>query len=420
MFSATFSATCRTSVIACIAAVVLTAGCASPKLRPVQTEDELRERAQAENMRQRQVFEQSVEKILGRAQTVSERDGALDFLAMSGGGDFGAFGAGFLVGWGSLQSPGLTRPDFDVVTGVSTGALLAPFAFAGTDEDFLAAESMYRNPKKDWLRERGLLFFLPSNPSFMELPGLERDVRQAISEPLIRRVAEESRKGRVLAISATDLEFGRQTFWDLGSESERAVDAEGMDRVQRMLLASAAIPAVFPPVEVDGALCADGGVTANVFLRLDHRNPKSFINRWKNEHPGKDFPKLRYWVIVNNQLHQPPATVQAKWPEVLGPSLATAIRSATLAEIRWLTAEVEFVNATYGTQIELRMVAIPDSWRAPVKGDFKKETMNSLADLGRKLGADPSCWTELVVPKPVVGQAVSARPAIVQAAVQTK
>lgn len=382
--------------MACIGIIALAAGCASPKLRPVQTDDELRQRAQAEGIRQQQVFEQSVEKILRRVEIEHAQQGTLDFLAMSGGGDYGAFGAGFLVGWGSVQSPGLARPSFDVVTGVSTGALLAPFAFAGTEEDFLAVEAMYRDPKKDWLRERGLLFFLPSNPSFMELPGLERDVRKSVSEGLIRRIADESRTGRVLAISATDLEFGRQIFWDLGSESERAVDAKGVDRVQRMLLASAAIPAVFPPVEVDGSLCADGGVTANVFLRLDHRSPKSFINRWKNDHPGRRFPKMRYWVIVNNQLHQPPATVQAKWPEVLGPSLATAIRSATLAEIRWLTAEVEFVNATYGADIELRMVAIPDEWRAPVKGDFKKETMNSLADLGRKLGADPASWSVLV------------------------
>jgi hypothetical protein len=87
----------------------------------------------------------------------------------------------------------------------------------------------------------------------------------------------------------------------------------------------------------------------------------------------------------------------------MGPSLATAIRSATLAEVRWLAAQADYVNTKYGTDIEVRVVGIPDSWRPPVEGDFKQETMASLCDLGRKMGADPGSWKVLAAPeKPAV------------------
>jgi hypothetical protein len=69
-----------------------------------------------------------------------------------------------------------------------------------------------------------------------------------------------------------------------------------------------------------------------------------------------------------------------------------------MAEVRWLAAEADYVNAVYGTNIEVRVTAIPDDWRAPVKGDFQKETMESLADLGRLMGADPASWTVWAAP----------------------
>jgi len=355
----------------------------------VLSEAQLVERSAADAARSDHAFERAVDKIFARIEAEHDRGATIDVLALSGGGDYGAFGAGFLVGWGSAPEG---RPDFDAVTGVSTGALLAPFAFIGTDEACLEVEEFYRNPKKDWVRRRGVLFFLPSHPSFAELPGLERDLRRAIGREFMDRMAAESREGRLLAVSATDLDLGRQKFWDLGAEAETVSDEAGVDRVQRILLASAAIPAVFPPVEIDGGLYADGGVTANVLLRLEVEDPRSFIPRWRAEHPGEPIPKIRYWIIINNQLHQQPRSVQLRWPAVVGPSLATAIRSATITEVRWLAAQADYVNAVYGAGIEVRVVAIPDEWRPPVAGDFKRETMVSLAELGRRMGADPGSW----------------------------
>jgi hypothetical protein len=158
------------------------------------------------------------------------------------------------------------------------------------------------------------------------------------------------------------------------------------------MLASTAIPAVFPPVEIDGSLYADGGVVANVFLRPDANSPEALFARWKAAHPDKPLPKLRYWVIINKPLGHPPKTVQANWRSLAEPSLAIALRSATVAQVRWLAAQADYVNARWGANIEVRVAAIPDEWRPPVEGHFKRETMVSLADLGRKMGADPKSW----------------------------
>lgn len=349
----------------------------------------------------RLILRSAVTKVLDRITREamsSEEEPTIHFLAMSGGGDHGAFGAGFLVGWGEVQDPRWRRPDFDAVTGVSTGALLAPFAFIGTDESYRTVENFYRNSRKDWIRERGWLFFLPSNASFATIPGLERDIREQIGPDFIAKMAEQSRAGKILAISATDLDLGRQRYWELGAEAQTAVESGDYDRVQRILLASAAIPAVFPPIQIGDSLYGDGGVSANVFLRLDSRSPDAILPRWRAAYPGRPLPKVRYWIIINNQAQHIPRTVQARWPSVVNPSLATAVRSATLAEVRWLAAEANYINTLYEGDIEVRVVTIPNDWRPPVEGGFKKETMESLSDLGRRMGADPSSWTVWAAP----------------------
>jgi hypothetical protein len=104
-----------------------------------------------------------------------------------------------------LTSKGqLGKPEFDVVTGVSTGALISPFAFLGDEESIDTVEQLYRNPKKDWVKKRPPLYFLPSNQSFATVPGLERELRQRVDLSLIRRVAEQSVQGRLLAVNTTD------------------------------------------------------------------------------------------------------------------------------------------------------------------------------------------------------------------------
>lgn len=395
-------------IIVCLATVtfVLTA-CSSTPIRTQLTQEQLQERAAADDAQTADAFramvDRSVERARREADSSKPEPPTLHFLAISGGGDYGAFGAGFLVGWGKVANPAWKRPDFDIVTGVSTGSLLAPFAFLGTDQDCALVEEFYRNPKHDWISSRGIFFFLPHLPSFMTISGLERDIRATMNLPFVARLAAESRKGKCLAISATDLDLGRQKFWDVGAEAENAIDRGDPDKVQRIMLASSAIPGVFPPVMIDDGIYADGGVTANVLFRLDASSPESFLHRWRDTHPDAPYPRIRYWIIFNNQMKQPPKTVQARWPSIVAPSLATSIRSATLAEFRWLAAEADHINTALGTDIEIRVVAIPDDWRPPVEGAFKKEAMVSLSEIGRRMGADPASWKLLAAPADVAG-----------------
>lgn len=376
-----------------LAALVAISGCSSTPKRPVLADAQFKERIEADDVEMAKTFQHSIPKVLHRVEERSRAEGPdgpiVNFLALSGGGDYGAFGAGFLVGWG--KAPG-GRPDFDAVTGVSTGALLAPFAYVGTDEACLTVETFYRNPKKDWTEERGLLYFMPSNPSFMTIPGLTRDLDGVIDAKFVEQMANQSRAGKLLAVSATDLDLGRQRFWEVGVEAEAASASGNLDRVHKILLASAAIPAVFPPMPINDSIYCDGGVTANVFLRLDTRSPRGFLQQWFKTHPNEPLPRVRYWIIVNNQLAHIPKTVQMKWPEVAGPALEVAIRSATISEIRFLAAQADYVNAKYNADVQVMVVAIPDTWRPPVPGDFQQATMDSLADLGRKMGEDPASW----------------------------
>src|SRR4051812_44674605 len=114
----------------------------------------------------------------------------IDYLVISGGGDIGAIGAGFLKGWASVPkwNP-LARPRFDLVTGVSTGALIAPFAWLNDPAADDQVLQLYRNPGKDWVKERWPLYFLPHNVSFAEVPGLERELKKNFSKELIARIA---------------------------------------------------------------------------------------------------------------------------------------------------------------------------------------------------------------------------------------
>jgi predicted acylesterase/phospholipase RssA len=339
------------------------------------------------------IYAEYVEYAAGRAP-----EPVLDVLALSGGGDYGAFGAGFLVGWGQCTDPARKRPSFDAVSGVSTGALIAPFAFLNSDDAYLQIEKLYRNPRENWVALRDLFFFLPGRESFMTVDGLRSNVRDVITDDMVARIAEQDAAGRLLVVSATNLDLGEQIVWNLGNEAREHPPADARERIVDMLMASAAIPAVFPPVEIDGFLFGDGGVTANVLVRLERTHPAGFYAQWRQKHPDVPFPRTRFWVLLNNQRHAVPSTAQPDWTQIAGRSISTAIRSATIAQVELLAAKADDLNSRHHTRIEVYMTAIPSEWVAPVEGTFKPQTMQSLADLGRVRGADPTSWVLITEP----------------------
>jgi predicted acylesterase/phospholipase RssA len=191
-----------------------------------------------------------------------------NFLAISGGGDNGAFGAGLLVGWAERGD----RPEFKLVTGVSTGALIAPFAFLGPSYDDVLRHVYTGVQQSDIFESRRPLMAL-FDDAFSDTTPLFRLISRYVDERMMAAIADEYAKGRLLFIGTTDLDAQRPVIWNIGviAASRRP---GAVDLVRRILLASAAIPAAFPPVlidvEADGKsyqeMHVDGGAIAQTFL----------------------------------------------------------------------------------------------------------------------------------------------------------
>ncbi|MBY0460968.1 MAG: patatin-like phospholipase family protein, partial [Gemmataceae bacterium] len=185
-------------------------------------------------------------------------------LALSGGGLFGAYSAGVLDGWSRTG----TRPEFDVVTGTSAGALIAPFAFLGSEYDTHAMRLYTGVRARDIFRVRSLVA-LPFSDAFATTEPLRGLIEQNVTPDLMARIADQHRAGRRLYVGTTDLRTRRAVVWDMGAIAGRPAP-EGVNLFRDVLLASAAVPGVFPPVPfritVDGReeteYHVDGGITA--------------------------------------------------------------------------------------------------------------------------------------------------------------
>ncbi|OEU44358.1 MAG: hypothetical protein BBJ60_06705, partial [Desulfobacterales bacterium S7086C20] len=192
----------------------------------------------------------------------------LNFLAISGGGDRGAFGAGLLVGWTESGN----RPDFAVVTGISTGALLAPLAFVGPEYD-KTLKTIYTNIGPDDIFKKRFLLDALFDDALRDSTPLWQLVEKNVNEELLKRVAEKHNKGPTLLVATTNLDARLPVVWNMG-EIAASGDPKSLELFRKILLASSSIPGVFPPVmidvEVDGVsyqeMHVDGGATAQVFL----------------------------------------------------------------------------------------------------------------------------------------------------------
>jgi predicted acylesterase/phospholipase RssA len=386
------------SVAALCAGAVLAAGCATVS-RPDQPVADLFAARQAEDAARTKDFNALMGRLLlrveAKAKAAAKAPGGapatVDLLVISGGGDWGAFGAGVLKGWGRVTGE-MARPKFDVVTGVSTGAMIAPFAFLGDDDSIERIEHLYRNPKPDWVKSRGLVFFLPNNPSFYALPGLEREMKTILDRPMLERIVAEGASGRALLVNTTNIDLGESRPWDVIAETTGALARNDEQHVYDVLLASAGIPAVFPARDIGDYLYVDGAITGNILYGGRAKPEDSFPVRWQARNPTLPLPRLRYWVIFNNQFRFPPQVIQERWPDIMTRATIMATQTSTVNSMRHLYALSEIARLKYKMDFEVRVMAVPESFVPPKPGSFQAEVMNSLADLGEKMGADPSTW----------------------------
>jgi predicted acylesterase/phospholipase RssA len=347
---------------------LLAAACGAPP-RPLESAEQRQHRFVAEQQVCRSFYRVLSERVSERISSGFEDGSMLDVLVLSGGGDFGAFGAGFLQGWGQTSDPRGRRPDFDAVFGTSTGALLAPLAYVGTEASLKVGADLYSDPPADLVEQNGLVPIVPWNESLMKPTGLRRTLEQQLTPEMLGALRAGLKKNRALACASTN----RQAI------------------VER-LLASAAIPGVFPPIELDGSLYVDGGVTANIWAVRDQSQTDSVLQTWIRANPGKTPPKIRIWVIVNNQLFPKNGDAKREWIDLAGRGVSIMLRSTMLKDLHLTAYAALEVDEKMPGEIEFRFIAIPDEWVPPVKGTFKRETMQSLVELGRKLGADTRSW----------------------------
>ena len=191
------------------------------------------------------------------------------FLALSSGGLNGAFGVGVLKGW----SESGTRPPFDVITGISAGAMMSTFAFIGPQHDDLLAELIVGVKRQDFLRRRSLLGVIPG-ASLYTSRRLAQKIEKVITPAILCEVAAAHRAGRRLYVATTNLDTGSLKIWDMGAIASRNTPASAT-LYRQIILASSSVPLAFPPVkitiDIDGVpyeeLHADGGACDEVIFR---------------------------------------------------------------------------------------------------------------------------------------------------------
>jgi len=308
---------------------------------------------------------EAFEDALGSGAILSEAP----WLALSGGGDNGAFGAGLLAGWSAAG----TRPDFGVVTGISTGALTAPFVFAGPQWD-ARLQSTYTE-----ITAADIFEFGATKESLLDTWPLKKLIDREVTAELLADIAAQHRRGRRLFVITTNVDTGRPVAWNMGAIAASSVPG-AEDLFQKVLLASASIPGMFPPVYIDiensgrpfAEMHVDGGVTMPFFVA-----PESMIASGR----AQVLPTRRVYVIVNNQLAAdfmvtPPMTLG-----VLGRSLSAAVKAATRLSIG---AHEAFARRA---EIDLKVASIPADFQVTASGPFDGRYMKALFARGAEIGA---------------------------------
>jgi predicted acylesterase/phospholipase RssA len=303
----------------------------------------------------------------------------LRLLALSGGGAGSAFGAGALVG---MTCAG-TRPRFDLVTGISAGALLAPFAFLGPDWDAELTEAFAGGSATGLLRSRGLgsLF----SPGVYRAEPLVQLVDHFVTNRLVAAVAAESAKGRRLLVATANLDTAESVIWDMGAIAARGgEDARKLFR--DVLVASSSIPGVFPPVLIrvgNGAasfdeMHVDGGTTMPFFV-----TPEAGLFLLQ---PHDLLRRAQVFVLVNGQLSAAPTTTQVSPIPILSRSFSTSQMHSSRKSLELVAALSE--------RLDLGMVFTSIPTMYPYRGalDFSREAMSSLFEYGRRCAGSGSLW----------------------------
>lgn len=325
-----------------------------------------------------------------RARFASElaagRTPVLHYLAISGGGPDGAFGAGVLRAW----SRSGTRPEFQGVSGVSTGAIIAPFAFLGSDYDDML-EEIYTTLRTDEVLSRTLFSGIISGVALTDTSGLARKIAHYVTPELLAKIAAEYARGRLLFVGTTDLDAGRPVIWNMGAIAALGTP-EALELFREVIRASAAVPIAFPPVFIkvttpDGRtydeMHVDGGATSQVVL-VSPQVPIAAITR---QVLGRNLDR-RVWVLVNNQVLVDYDPVRPRIGAVGARAVSSLIRGSGIGDV------YKIYTIARRDDMQFRAAWIPEQTPcAKATEPFDPVYMRCLFDFGAKLESAGGLWS---------------------------
>ncbi|MBX9698506.1 MAG: patatin-like phospholipase family protein [Acetobacteraceae bacterium] len=311
------------------------------------------------------------------------------FLALSGGGDNGAFGAGLMVGWTESG----TRPVFGVVTGISAGALIAPFAFLGPDYDDELRELFTAVSPGDLLRHNTRVIALLFGEALVDTTPLYRLIQRHADEAMLAAIAREYARGRLLLIGTTNLDLKRPVVWNIG-----AIAASGhpgaLELFRRILLASASIPGAFPPVLVDvehggrafQEMHVDGGAATQVFFAPPQLNLRDTVRQRVGDR------RRIVHVVRNGWIDAEASDVTRGLFSIATRSLSTLLHFSGIGDIN----RIQLIAERDG--MEFRLAYIGADFQAPRREPFDPAFMRALFDYGHARGRGGEAWAATLPP----------------------
>lgn len=323
-----------------------------------------------------QQYEQTARAVRDGRRAADELRRA-DFLAISGGGADGAFSAGFLKGWSSRED----RPAFEVVTGVSTGALAAPFAFLGSAYDGQLEEVFTAYGDRDIYIDRGLIGLVGSG--LYDNAPLRSLIARYMTDAMVEAIAAEHRLGRRLLIQTTNIDAQRPVIWDLTAIAASA-RPDRRERMVDILLASAALPAIFPPVRLDvlaagephQELHVDGATVSQVFFAPPNLRLVDYERRFFG------LPRERtLYLIRNGRLDPEYAATQETTIGIARRSIETLVKYQAVADLVRLETQARAANG------KVLFTAIPAGFERKPKSEFDRPYMRELFQIGIREGS---------------------------------
>jgi len=299
-------------------------------------------------------------------------------LAISGGGLCGAYTVGVLKGWSDAG----TRPKFDVVTGISTGGLIAPLAFLGAESDDLLEEWYTSTRPGDIYRRRSLPTLLWSD-SLADSTPLRRRIETVVTPEFLSRIAAEHTAGRRLYVGTTDLDSKRLVVWDLGAIA--ASDDPGkLELFRNVLLASCAVPGLLSPVAIDvevngqrrTELHVDGGVSAQAFVPPQALRDTSAANS----------PGMSVFVIVSGKVVPHWRPVPLRLIDVSEESLNGLLRAQIRGDLQRISLQAKMAGAGFG------FTAVPDEFAAGEAAQIGPQLLRRLFSEGYHFGRSGTNW----------------------------